>query len=162
MLASAVVLGLAAGLARGGSLLRLSDLHVRWWPVLAAAVALRLAAGLFGDLAVVAYLVAFGGIVAVAVVNRALPGAWLIAAGATLNLIAVAANGAMPVSADAIAAVGGSFPRDRLHSALDASSRLPFLTDILPFPVVNTAYSVGDVLIAIGGAGLSFAAVRRS
>jgi hypothetical protein len=161
VLASAVALGLLAGFARGGSFARLSRLQVAWWPVLAAAIAIRLAAGILGELAVLAYLVAFAGIVAVAVANRSLPGAWLIAAGATLNLIAVAANGAMPVSADAISAVGGSFPRDPLHVALDGSSRLPFLADVIPFPVVRTAYSVGDVLIAFGGAWLSFAAVTK-
>jgi hypothetical protein len=161
VLASAVALGLIAGFARGGSFARLSRLQIAWWPVLGLAVLLRIGAGLLGEQSVIAYFVAFGGIVAVAVANRALPGAWLIAAGATLNLIAVAANGAMPVSAEAIAAVGGSFPRDPLHTVLDSSSRLPFLTDVIPFPVVRTAYSVGDVLIALGGAWLSFAAVTR-
>jgi len=162
VLASAVAFGLLAGFARGGSFARLSRLHIAWWPLLAVAVLLRLAAGLLGDLAVAAYLVAFAAIVAVAVTNRVLPGAWLIAIGAALNLIAVAANGAMPVSAEAISAVGGAFPGDALHTVLDSSSRLPFLTDVIPFPVVRTAYSVGDVLIAIGGAWLSFAAVTRT
>ena len=161
MLASAVALGLIAGFARGGSFARLSSLRIAWWPVLGVAVLLRLGAGLFGDLSVAAYLIAFAGIVAVAIANRSLPGALLIAAGAALNLIAVAANGAMPVSAEAISSVGGTFPRDPLHTTLDASSRLPFLTDVIPFPVVRTAYSVGDVFIALGGAWLSFAAVTR-
>ena len=161
MLASAVALGLLAGFARGGSFARLGTLRIAWWPLLAVAVALRVAAGLLGDLALLAYFITFGGIIAVALANRSLPGTWLIAAGAALNLIAVAANGAMPVSAEAIAAVGGAFPRDPLHTTLDASSRLPFLTDVIPFPVVRTAYSVGDVLIAAGGAWLSFAAVTR-
>ena len=162
MLASAVALGLLAGFARGGSFARLARLEVAWWPVLGAAILLRLGAGLFGDLAVLAYLIAFAGIVAVALANRSLPGAWLIAAGAALNLVVVAANGAMPVSAEAISAVGGAFPRDQLHSVLDGSSRLPFFADVIPFPVIRTAYSVGDVLIALGGAWLSFAAVTRA
>ena len=160
MLASAVAVGLLAGFARGGSFARLSRLEIAWWPLLAAAVSLRLAAGFFGDLAAAAYLLAFTGVVAVAIANRSLAGAWLIAAGAALNMIAVAANGAMPVSPDAIAAVGGSFPRDALHTVLDGSSRVAFLADVIPFPVVRTAYSAGDVLIAFGGAWLSFAAVR--
>jgi hypothetical protein len=159
VLASAVAIGLLAGFARGGSFARLARLRIAWWPLLAAAIPLRLAAGLFGELAVVAYLIAFAGIVAVALANRVLPGAWLIAAGATLNLVAVAGNGGMPVSAEAIAAVGGTFPRDTLHTVLDGSTRMPFLADVIPLPIVRTAYSVGDVLIAAGGAWLSFAAV---
>src|SRR5438552_19179818 len=111
MLASAIALGLLAGFARGGSLARLSTLRVAWLPLLVASILVRFAAGLFGELAVAGYVLAFAGIVAVAVANRALPGAWPITAGAALNLFVVALNGAMPVSADAIALVGGTFPR---------------------------------------------------
>lgn len=161
MLASAIALGLLAGLATGGSLARLGDLRIAWWPVLAGAVVLRLAAGYAGEAAPFAYVVAFGAVVAVAIANRALPGAWAIATGAALNLAVVAANGAMPISREAIALVGGAFPTDALHRELDASSRLAPLADVIPFPVVRTAYSVGDVLIAVGGAWLTFAQMRR-
>lgn len=162
MLASAVGLGLAAGLATGGRLSRLAELQVAWWPILAAGVLLRLSAGYAGDAARALYLAGFVAIVIVAVANRRLPGALLIAAGAALNLMVVVVNGAMPVSADAIAAVGGSFPTDPLHTTLVADSRLPLLSDIIPFPVVRTAYSAGDVLIALGGARLTFWALRRA
>ncbi len=162
MLASAIALGLLAGFARGGSLSRLGHLRIAWWPILAAAVLVRLAAGSAGDLAPIAYVVAFAGIVAVAVANRALPGTWPIALGAALNLVVVALNGAMPVSAAAISAVGGAFPRDPLHGELSDSSRLPFLGDVIPLPIVRTAYSAGDVLIALGGAWLSFRSVKPS
>ncbi len=161
MLASAVALGLAAGLATGGRLSYLGELHIRWWPLLAVSVALRVAAGSAGELAAVVYVIAFAGIVAVAAADRSLAGAPLIAAGATLNLIVVALNGAMPISPEAVAAVGGAMPTDRLHSELVPGSRLPLLADVIPFPVVRTAYSVGDVLIAAGGAWLTFAGVRR-
>ncbi len=161
MLASAVIVGFAAGLASGGSISRLGDLNVRWWPVLAVAIALRVAGGLAGDLAAGTYVLAFAGVVAVALANRRLPGASLIAAGAALNLIVVAANGAMPISAQAVAMVGGAMPVDRLHTELVSASRLALFADVIPFPVVRTAYSVGDVLIALGGGWLTFAALRR-
>jgi hypothetical protein len=160
MLASAIGIGLVAGLATGGRLSRLGTLQIVWWPILIAAVALRLIAGYLDELAFLAYLLAFTGVVAVAVLNRKLPGAWLIVAGSTLNLVVVAANGAMPVSRDAIAAVGGAFPSDALHRELDASSRLGPLSDVIPLPVVRTAYSVGDVLLAAGGFWLTFVQVR--
>ncbi len=161
MLASAIGLGLVAGLAAGGRLSRLADLHVALWPLLAAGIALRLAAGVAGDGASAAYLIAFGAIVAVAIANRHLAGSGLIAAGAASNLVVVALNGAMPVSADAIAAVGGAFPHDALHTALIADSRLSLLADVIPLPLARTAYSVGDVLIALGGARITFFALRR-
>jgi hypothetical protein len=162
MLASAVAVGLIAGFARGGSLGRLAGIRVAWWPVLAAAVLVRLAAGLAGDLAGLAYVAAFAGIVAVALANRALPGALLIAVGAALNLVVVAANGAMPISADALALVDGPLPRDPLHVPLTDASRLALLADVIPFPVVRTAYSAGDVLLAVGGARLAYTSVRRA
>lgn len=160
MLASAVVLGVAAGLAGGGRLSRLGEMRVVWWPVLLVVVVLRLAAGALGEAAAIAYVLAFAGIVAVALANRGLPGALAIAAGAALNLAVVAANGAMPVSRDAIAAVGGAFPTDALHRELGPDARLAALADVIPFPVVRTAYSVGDVLIAVGGFWLPFARLR--
>ncbi|MDE3113532.1 MAG: DUF5317 family protein [Chloroflexota bacterium] len=160
MLASAVVVGLVAGLATGGRFSRLGELYVRWWPVLAVAIVLRSVAGLTGDLAAATYVVAFAGIVAVALANRGLAGAWLIALGAALNLLVVAVNGAMPISAAVVAGVGGAMPTDRLHTALTSASRLVPLSDVIPFPVVRTAYSVGDVLIAAGGGWLTFAALR--
>lgn len=160
MLASAIGLGLAAGLLAGGRLSRLGDLRIGWWPVLVAAVALRIVAGYSGDASSLLYVVAFAGIVGVAVANRRLPGMWPIAVGSALNLAVVAANGAMPVSREAIAAVGGSFPSDALHRELDGASRLAPLADVIPFPVVRTAYSIGDVLIAIGGFWLTFTQLR--
>jgi len=160
MLASAIGVGLLAGLATGGRISRLGDLRVAWWPLLALAIAVRLMAGLAGDLAAPIYVAAFAGVVGVAVANRRLAGAPLIAAGAALNLLVVAINGGMPVSADAIAAVGGTFPRDPLHMELGPSSRLTLLADIIPFPVVRTAYSAGDVLLAIGGGWLAFRSLR--
>ena len=106
------------------------------------------------------YVIAFLGVVAVGVVNRHVPGAALIAIGAGLNTVVVALNGAMPVSREAIAAVGGTFPVDPLHRQLDETSRLVPLADIIPFPVIRTAYSVGDVFIAVGGFLMSFRVVR--
>lgn len=161
MLASAVGIGLIAGLASGGRLSRLAELRVAWWPALAVAVLLRIGAPVAGDLAGSFYVAAFALIVLVAIADRALAGAPLIAAGAALNLVVVVVNGAMPVSAEALASVGGTFPRDRLHTALDAGTRLSILSDIIPFPFVGSTYSFGDVLIAVGGGWLAFWATRR-
>lgn len=161
VLASAIGLGLVAGLAAGGRLTRLADLRLAWWPVLLGAVALRIAAGYLGEVAPYAYVVAFAGVVAVALADRHVPGMALIALGAALNLVVVALNGAMPVSREAIALVGGTFPTDALHRELDPTARLVPFADVIPFPLVRTAYSVGDVLIAAGGFWLTFMQLRR-
>lgn len=162
MLASAVALGVLAGWIGGGRRFdRLAELRVRWWPLLAAAVALRAIAPLFGDLSAVAYVAAFGGITAVALADRRIPGMSLIAAGATLNAIVVAANLGMPVDLDAVAAAGTTMPNDRLHIELGPATRLPQLADVIPMELFRNVYSVGDVLLAVGGFWLPVAWMRR-
>lgn len=162
MLASAVALGVAAGwLAGGRHLERLGDLRIRWWPLLAGAVVVRVVAPLFGDLSFVAYVLAFAGITAVALYDRRLPGMSLIAAGATLNAIVVAANGGMPVDPAAVVTAGATMPSDRLHIELGPSTLLPQLADVIPLALYRSVYSVGDVLLALGGFWLPFAWLRR-
>ena len=91
------------------------------------------------------------------VVNRHLPGALLIAGGAACNLTAIAANGgSMPADPDAWALAGlapvaeGAFE----NSAAQAGARLAFLGDIFAIPAswpLSNVFSIGDVLIVVGG-----------
>lgn len=161
MLASGPVVGVLAGWALGGRLSRLGDLRLRWWLVLPLAVALRLIAGTSGDLATAVYVLAFGGIAAVAVANARVPGMSLIALGSTLNLVVVAANGGMPVDQAALAAAGAQIPNDRLHLALSDRSVFAILADRIPLAPFRGVYSVGDVLLTVGGFWVPFATMRR-
>ncbi|MBS3940662.1 MAG: DUF5317 domain-containing protein [Actinobacteria bacterium] len=91
-------------------------------------------------------------VVAWVVVNRHLPGLVLVAAGLAANALVMAANGAMPVSPEAIAALGigdVEVPPGK-HILLDASTRLPWLADVIPVPPLRSIISVGDILLAIG------------
>lgn len=163
MLASAIVLGVIAGWLAGGRRLdRLAELRIRWWPLLAVAVAMRMVAPIFGELSVLAYVAAFGGITVVALADRHLPGMSLIAAGATLNAIVVAANGGMPVDLAAVATAGATMNVNGLHHELTDGTRLPQLADVIPMALFRNVYSAGDVLLAIGGFWLPFAWMRRS
>lgn len=161
MLASGPVLGVLAGLALRGRLSRLAGLRIRWWPLLGLAVVLRLVAGGVGELAALLYVLAFGGIVAVALLNARTTGMALIAAGASLNLAVVAANGAMPVDPGALAAAGARMPEDLLHVPLTDASAAPLLADRIPLALFRGVYSVGDVLLAAGGFWIPFAVMRR-
>jgi hypothetical protein len=96
----------------------------------------------------------------VALANRALPGAWLVGLGATLNSLVTFANGGMPVDPSAIAVSGKAPPSDGLHIILGPDTRLPFLADVLLIPVINNIYSVGDVVLAVGGFWMVFRLVR--
>jgi hypothetical protein len=161
VLVSSIALGIVAGSALGGRISRLATLRIRWWPLLVAALAVRILAPLAGDFAAALYLTAFAGVVLVAVADRSLPGMPLIALGSLLNLTVVAANGGMPVDPTAAAAVGASIPNDRLHQPLTHATRLPLLADVIPLPLLRSVYSPGDVVISIGGFVLPFSWLRR-
>jgi hypothetical protein len=162
MLASAIALGVASGWLFGGRRFdRLAELRISWWPLLAAAALLRAVAPVFGDLSVIAYVAAFAGITAVALADRRIPGMSVIAAGATLNAIVVAMNGGMPVDPAAIPAAGATMPIDRLHHELDTATRFPQLADVIPVALFRAVYSLGDVLLAVGGFWVPYAWMRR-
>jgi hypothetical protein len=160
MLASAVVLGVAAGWFSGGKLGRLGRIQIHWWPLLVVAMALRLVAAAVGE-SLIAWLVAFAAIITVAWVNRGVQGMALIALGALLNLVVVVANGAMPVDLIAAFTAGVEIPADGLHRAMRESDSLTVLADRIPVPPIGRLYSAGDVLLAIGGFWVPFAWMRK-
>lgn len=159
MLASGFVIGLAAGLLAGGRVSRLAELSIRWWPVLAAGVGIRMVAALAGELPSPLYLLAFACIAFVAWANRAIPGMLWILIGALGNALVVAVNGGMPVGVEAVTLVGAEIPNDGLHRPLGGGDALPFLADVIPVPIIAGVYSVGDVALAWGALWLVFARV---
>jgi hypothetical protein len=91
-------------------------------------------------------------VVAWVVANRHLRGLWLVAAGLLCNALVMGANGAMPVSPEAIAALGleGAQVPPGKHMLLTESTRLPWLADIIPVPPIRSIISVGDLVLAAG------------
>lgn len=84
--------------------------------------------------------------------NRYLSGALLIAVGSALNSLVIIANRAMPVSREAVLAIG-RHPAELAggrHRLLVDSDVLPQLADVIPLPVLRTVVSVGDVVLAAG------------
>lgn len=161
MLASGIALGITAGLAFGGRLERLGRMHVDWWPLLLVAVLLRVAVPLWTTTAYAAYVTAFALVVAVALLNHAMPGMRAVAVGAGLNLLVVAANGGMPVSPTGALAAGASIPADGLHHELSDHTQLVLLADVIPVALIRGVYSVGDCVLALGGFWLPFVWLRQ-
>jgi uncharacterized protein DUF5317 len=161
MLVSGLVAGLVLGLASGGHWRNVQTFDLKLWPALVAGVIARAAAPLVGGLALGASLAGLAFVALVAVINRALPGAWLIAIGSLLNLVVTFFNGGMPVAPGALAASGKAAPADGLHVLLGPDTRLPFLADVLLAPVVNNIYSVGDVALALGGFWMAFRLLKH-
>ena len=160
MLVSGLLAGLVLGLASGGNWRNLARLDLKLWPGLLAGVIARAAAPLLGGLALSASIAGLLLVALVAVVNRAIPGAWLIGLGAFLNSVVTFVNGGMPVDPGALAVSGKAPPSDGLHVILGPDTRLSFLADVVLIPVINNIYSVGDVVLAIGGFWMVFRLVR--
>lgn len=151
MLASGILVGVAAGVAFGGDWRRLATFQLRWWALLVVASAVRLltAVNPHGDLAW--YVISLTGILLVAGRNWRLPGALLIAFGTLSNLLTVVANGGMPYDAALAAAIAAPLPDDSLHVLVNSSTRLVPLSDVVPIGFARALLSVGDLLIAFGG-----------
>lgn len=161
-----VLLGsLLVALARGARLTNLTHMplhHV--WLLFVPFVLQVIAFSPVGDIIVMgAPLAQYLYVVSLAVaaiglaLNRQLPGVIWIAVGLALNAIAILANGGfMPVAASAreFAGLAPLTGRDLNVIPMNAETRLPFLADILPLPSFvpfASVFSIGDVLIALGG-----------
>jgi MFS family permease len=156
MLASGVILGIAAGVAFGGDWRRLSTFTLHLWPLLVAASALRLATLFYSNAELLVYVVGFIGIGTVALANWRLPGSSLIALGTFMNVLVILLNSGMPYDVPTAVSIGVRIPDDALHVVLDPATRLPLLADIIPFAIgplafTRAVYSVGDFLLAFGG-----------
>ena len=158
----AVVAGLLIGVVTGGSLSRLGDLRFRWAPLIAIGMAVQLLlfssplGNTLGPAAPAVYI-ASNALVLVAVAsNLAIPGFVLVCLGGHSNLVAIVANGGyMPVSHDALVAIGRG-ARDGYSNNIQSEQVLLWpLTDLFAMPAwvpMANIFSVGDVLIGIGAA----------
>lgn len=158
----------AVAVLRGGSLDRLAATTFRWLPLLFGALAVQVIALIWdppwlseaGALAIV-----LGSMVGVAVfltINRHLAGTLIAAVGLTLNVLVIAANGAMPVSAEA-ARIAGTDPAEIggiKHEPMDEDTALRWLGDIIAIPRW-TVISIGDVILGVGLATLTYHRTRH-
>ena len=175
-----ILLAIAAGLLRGGSLLHFATLPLRWIPLIVASFALQLflfTPFLHQPLIAVAveplYLLSMAIAAVWVALNWRIPGMPLIGLGLLLNLAAIAANGGhMPVSPESARYAGKlsslanqpSISNNSLRIAPE-QAHLWILTDIIAlpkaFPLANV-FSIGDVLLALGIALLCHRTVRSS
>lgn len=158
----AVLAGLVLGLLTRGSPDRLGRLRFRWGVLIALGMLAQVSlfstplGDMIGDRAPLVYIGSNLVVLFAVAVNLAIRGLALVLAGGLSNLIAVVANGGyMPVSADALAAMGRAPQGGYSNSALLDHVNLAPLTDIFAmptfFPAANV-FSVGDVLIGVGAA----------
>jgi hypothetical protein len=176
-LLSAVVVAIPIGLVLGGRIGNLTQVRLRWWGFVVAALAIQVVIfttvlSVPAQLIPVLYVASNGLALVWVVRNIRVTGMPLFALGAASNLAAIVANGGrMPVEASLLARARGAAFEQAVASGriptngtiADAHTRLPFLTDRFllppPFPV-PTVFSVGDLLIAVGVAWLIVAAMQ--
>jgi hypothetical protein len=166
LLLYAIAIGLLAGLLTRGRIGNLSTVKIKLWPI--ALIGLFFQMLLFSSpLAAVVgawgpslYVVSTTLVLMALVVNLRQPGFWLITIGALANFAVIVANGGqMPASADAFAALNGLpvVPTTDFSNSVIAAPGAPlfFLGDVFvlprPLPFANV-FSIGDVLIGLGGA----------
>ena len=153
--------GLALGCLRKGRLGALGRLRFRASAVIAVALAAQLALPLLPD----------GARSGVVLASYGAAGAWLllnapgrpaalrcglllVAAGWFLNLLPIAANGTMPVSASARQEShrwGNRWQANLAkHEIVSDRARLGWLGDVIPARPLHSVMSVGDLVIAVG------------
>ena len=86
--------------------------------------------------------------------NRHLPGAWILALGTALNLVAIVANGGtMPASASAFRSAGLANAGTQFeNSNVVHGARLQWLGDVFAIPKgwpLANVFSVGDVVVVV-------------
>jgi hypothetical protein len=141
----------------GGSLRRLADLPVRglWLGPVAVFVQTVLVTILPGGSETVHAVIHIGTYVLLGTflwANRRLPGVLVIAAGASLNGLAITANGGVMPAAVTAQRLAGMDPGGGFHnSAVVAHPHLRWFGDIIPVPwPLPNVLSVGDCIIFLG------------
>ena len=171
MLWLAIVLffALAIAMLRGGRLVNLGDIELRWWWLLFVAFGLQASTGFLSEdaegLGLALVLLSFILLMVLVMVNRSKPGMWIAGIGVLMNFTVIALNGGMPVLAGAAEVASGftvsepDLSGSFKHVLLDESSRLTFFADVIPLRLVGIGevISLGDVFLAVGlGAFLEY------
>lgn len=166
----ALVVGLVAGVLTGGSVLRLGDLRIRWAPVIALGMVVQLLlfsssiGAALGDAAPIVYVASNAAVLVAVARNFAIPGLRLVLVGGAANLLAICANGGfMPVSRDAVIAMGRMPKEGYSNSRLFDGVAFAPLTDLFAMPIwmpMANVFSVGDILIGTGVAIAVFSATH--
>jgi hypothetical protein len=173
LLLDGIVLGLIAGLASGGRFKNLAHAKLKGEVAIVAILLFQLSVPrlttlfeLTGSLPLVVWLLSMAALVVLALLNWRYAGMMLAALGITLNILAIAFNGAMPVSLDAIASIDATVKPefDLLHKAIDEDTRLVGLTDVIAVsgPSWHRGIaSLGDFFLILGAGLYLFVAMHE-
>ena len=171
VLVFAIAIGIVVGLALGGSLGRLADIELRGMPLFGVAIALQVVAFPSGvvpwevpdRVATVLWLGTYGLLIAIVWLNRRVTGFVIAGTGMVSNLIAIVANGGhMPALPSALRGAGVPFDGVYQNSVADGHPNVAWLVDRWAAPewvLGANVFSVGDVLLGVGGIVIVVAAM---
>ncbi len=171
---SVIALAVGLGYVFGGRLWRFQGLRLRWWTLAVVGLAIQfgpLPDGSGGtDLVVrtTVLAISYSMLLTFAIGNLHLPGLPLVLIGLACNFAVIAANGGMPVSAQALVDSGQADVLDTLrdsgshkHHLMTDEDVLTILADVIPVPrPIGQAISVGDVFVYSGLILLAVATMR--
>ena len=153
--------GAAIGRIRGGRLAGIVDARIKAKGLLVAGIGATLILNVLEPSIPMFWLtIAMLSFLGFAAANLTLTGMIVLSIGMVLNLFPVLANGAVPVSELALQSVGvvdatGSAVIDGPRASTATATRLAFLGDVIPVPVVNRVVSIGDLIILVALADLT-------
>ena len=158
--AGVLAIGVAIGMARGGTISALRSVRPRWWGLLAAGFGLQALAEnvAFGQAASVAVIGMFALVVGLAI-NAAIRGALITAFGVTLNLVVLVVNGSVPIRFESLEPAGlidAGTQRAQVSSVghllelETANTRLGALGDTIPVGLLGSVISIGDLVTFAG------------
>jgi len=176
LLLYSVAIGLIVGRLAGGRLDGLTAVRFRFAPLALGGLLFQLvlfspvAADRVGDLGPQLYVASTVAVLIALLANLRLPGLWILALGAGMNLVAITANGGwMPSAPDAWMALNGvaEIPTHAYTNSamITAATAFPALGDIFvfprPLPFANV-FSLGDTFIAAGAIVFLVLQMRRT
>jgi hypothetical protein len=174
LFALVIAFAILVGYLTGGRLSRFESMRLRWWWLAIVGLGIQfvpLPEGTSGtDLLVrtIVLSLSYTLLVVFAAVNVRVPGMVLVLIGLACNFAVIAANGGMPVRAEALRDSGQEDVLALLeedgaakHHLMTDEDVLTFLGDVIAVPQpVGQAISVGDVFIYVGLIWLIVGAMR--
>jgi hypothetical protein len=169
----AATIGIISAKLRGGRLSRLALLDLRhlwviWVTIIVQTLIFQIRLPFVTETTVeIIHLGTYVAAFAFLWLNRHIPGAIMIALGAGSNAAAIFANGGvMPANAAAWARAGLPVAPDGQfeNSNITTEARLAFLGDVFYIPEswpLSNVFSIGDVMIVVGGTYLAHVWCRR-
>jgi hypothetical protein len=169
----ATILGIVSAKLTGGKLQRLAQLELRhlrviWITIIVQTLIFQLPPTILSDSVYeVIHLGTYASSFLFLWLNRHIPGALIIGFGAASNALVISANGGvMPASDSAWSRAGlPIFPAGQFeNSNTVAEANLAFLGDVFAIPAgwpLANVFSIGDIVIVIGGTYLAHVWCRR-